>query len=745
MNLKRNYSKEEEGSSDNEEEEMNVEQIALNQQKLFNVFEQNLQKTLNQINSFSLKPAGKVTGDEAQSKGYKHGGSDSEEDAERANEEEGEGSDMQADYQMLQKRFESLRERKFEMTESDDENPEVKETTKERVATEVKRGPLMGVAGVTGYASTGHKEEPSMAKNRPQSGKQLESRYSNLKPAEESNEEEGEEELIEEEESPEKEEEDAEDNEDEQKMQDWRKELEEKFKKFDNFRDKRLGEEAGRGETRNQPMEKLKQMNEPQFSGVSFKLNQIMEDQPTQGVKIKDMIQAKKEKDMKAKETSPEPASLYERNNFFGKQQEKAPEGSISGKYQKPNDTSHSRQERPFESYNPRTEKAAEPYNYRSDKGIEQYTSKQDSQSFRPAQDNANNRLDRGSETSSHRECEGGKSVWEDIQKKDKGIEDEVKLIRGRLMEAELELTKQKKESDFQMQKLNENNAKSLERSKLEYEREIRGLKEELEEAYTEMNHLKLEKQNLTSKKHSHVAVIRKETASQTVSEDALEKNFLKLKELYDSLYKANASLLRDHNELEEKYTKLLKVFNKSGSKVEKKSEAKRAIKIKEPSVKKTNSTLHNSDLSRNGTRNENSRSLSKGRQPSSKEKEKPTRQKNIQRADATRDASTSKDSKEEHNALKSYLSYAHEAKAVNTSNSMIKSSVNLSSNGKNTKKEVKEVELRRSRSRNRDHDHSNSSMKNKDSASKAASKRSEKRIPKPRTCLLVNNPTSFK
>ena len=39
------------------------------------------------------------------------------------------------------------------------------------------------------------------------------------------------------------------------------------------------------------------------------------------------------------------------------------------------------------------------------------------------------------------------------------------------------------------------------------------------------------------------------------------------MKELYDSLYKANISLMRDQKDLETKYSKLLKAYNKQNSK----------------------------------------------------------------------------------------------------------------------------------------------------------------------------------
>ena len=58
-------------------------------------------------------------------------------------------------------------------------------------------------------------------------------------------------------------------------------------------------------------------------------------------------------------------------------------------------------------------------------------------------------------------------------------------------------------------------------------------------------------------------ATISKSSLNHDSANSNLEKNFLKLKELYDTLYKANVALMKDQKDLEEKYSKLLKAYNK--------------------------------------------------------------------------------------------------------------------------------------------------------------------------------------
>ena len=60
-------------------------------------------------------------------------------------------------------------------------------------------------------------------------------------------------------------------------------------------------------------------------------------------------------------------------------------------------------------------------------------------------------------------------------------------------------------------------------------------------------------------KGHSETRIAWTQTAPMTESNTQLEKNFLKLKELYETVYKANTALMRDQKDLKEKYSKLLR------------------------------------------------------------------------------------------------------------------------------------------------------------------------------------------
>lgn len=63
----------------------------------------------------------------------------------------------------------------------------------------------------------------------------------------------------------------------------------------------------------------------------------------------------------------------------------------------------------------------------------------------------------------------------------------------------------------------------------------------------------------------------------------------MKLKELYDTLYKANVTLMKDYKDVQDKYTKLLKAYNKQSKDADKpdvKSATKKpSIKMKEAST----------------------------------------------------------------------------------------------------------------------------------------------------------------
>lgn len=87
-----------------------------------------------------------------------------------------------------------------------------------------------------------------------------------------------------------------------------------------------------------------------------------------------------------------------------------------------------------------------------------------------------------------------------------------------------------------------------------------------------------------------------------------LERNFLKLKELYDTLYKANLNLMKDQKDLEAKYSKLLKAYNKQSQKTAKK--AKGSFKMRNFKHSNMNQDIHQNLKRRSVSRK---RSLSKG------------------------------------------------------------------------------------------------------------------------------------
>jgi hypothetical protein len=143
--------------------------------------------------------------------------------------------------------------------------------------------------------------------------------------------------------------------------------------------------------------------------------------------------------------------------------------------------------------------------------------------------------------------------------------------LRQRVSELEEQLSKCKQENESTLKQMIENNQRTVQKARSQYEREIDHLKEQLEEAYIQIKDMQ--------DNRGRPACDHQSKAVQTV-EDSLEKNFLKLKELYDTLYRANVALVKDQKELQEKYTKLLKAYNNSNKKVVK-DEKKTSSRIK--------------------------------------------------------------------------------------------------------------------------------------------------------------------
>jgi hypothetical protein len=164
---------------------------------------------------------------------------------------------------------------------------------------------------------------------------------------------------------------------------------------------------------------------------------------------------------------------------------------------------------------------------------------------------------------------------------------EENRLLKQRISDLETELNRQKRENEHSLKQILDNNQKLIQNTRGQYEREIEHLKEQLEEAYIQNKRLEEEKQHISSAKNLHFArqpsKPSEHRSTQTV-DDALEKNFMKLKSLYDTLYRSNQDLLSEHKEVQEKYAKLIKTST-TKSKLHNKDSAadsrKPAIKIK--------------------------------------------------------------------------------------------------------------------------------------------------------------------
>ena len=137
------------------------------------------------------------------------------------------------------------------------------------------------------------------------------------------------------------------------------------------------------------------------------------------------------------------------------------------------------------------------------------------------------------------------------------------------------------------MKQILENNQKLIQNTRSQYEREIEHLKEQLEEAYIQNNRLEEEKSRIGSAKsllgQRQPARPSESRATQT-ADDALEKNFMKLKALYDSLCRSNQELLAEHKEVQEKCARLAKVAGTKPRQHNKEKEA--GAEAKKPAIK---------------------------------------------------------------------------------------------------------------------------------------------------------------
>ena len=147
-----------------------------------------------------------------------------------------------------------------------------------------------------------------------------------------------------------------------------------------------------------------------------------------------------------------------------------------------------------------------------------------------------------------------------------------------------------RKEHETNIKTLIDNNTKTIQQLRSQYERETEHLKEQLEEAYSDLNSLKKDAEKLAStgprNRGSKEQLPQITSRGTQTTEDSLEKNFLKLKELYDTLYKANLSIMKDHKELQEKYTKVLKSYHKSSKDALTSNTLESKTPAKKPSIK---------------------------------------------------------------------------------------------------------------------------------------------------------------
>lgn len=330
----------------------------------------------------------------------------------------------------------------------------------------------------------------------------------------------------------EEEEDEDEEEDDKAKLLAWKKELEEKFKKFDSFKDSKKEPEnrsSQKFEDQEEPGSRIAPIqtsipNQPDYaytsgsknsgtgngqksSGIASlgqgkaALDQRDSDlsRPSTSIRIKDEIMANREKEYVGKKTdSIDSKTHFEKNNFFG--------------------------------------------------GL--------------ANEERGRQYDRNPEASKYASEKSVNASENDA-------------LRQRVSELEIELTKCRRESEATMKQVIENNQKTVQNTRSQYEREIDHLKEQLEEAYIQIKDLE--------KKTGKATIFGgQQHKSVQTAEDSLEKNFLKLKELYDTVYRANVALVKDQKELQDKYTKLLKVHNKNTK--PKEDTAKPAIKIKQES-----------------------------------------------------------------------------------------------------------------------------------------------------------------
>jgi hypothetical protein len=243
-------------------------------------------------------------------------------------------------------------------------------------------------------------------------------------------------------------------------------------------------------------------------------------------------------------------------------------------------------------------------------------------------------------------------------------------MLRQRVHTLESELSKCRREHESTLKQMMETHQRSVESTRDQYQREIDHLKEQLEEAYTNIKSL----ENSKRSKNNHAG-----------PDEHLEKNFLQLKNLYETLSKANMALLKDQKELQEKYSNLMKAYTKATKEAppihaegSRNHGGKTDTGMKKPNIKikQERSTSRGKDIlpkhtstAKEETASKRSRSNSRSNRPTPSDKH-PVKSKGKGQekgvGSGKKGRGESEDSKSDNgegapNMLKSYASYAQE------------------------------------------------------------------------------------
>ncbi len=554
------------------------EELRENQQKLFSAFEANLQKTLQQINSYSRK----------ENSDFEDPDTDLEADRDR---------DHQRHIQQLAQngRLESEESedelmRKYAQVVGRGKDLQRKKSSDEEDALDPNpRGPA---ARLVGYKHQDHSDQDDDEEDDGEM-RQLRQPVYPLKPKLQtrSDSEEAasqEENLADEEnsdgldsEEPEPHTEAEEEDEDKKKLLLWKRELEEKFKKFDSFKDRK--EDLAVARSQPSPASTQQPLNpKPNPDPILASFKKPAPNPLGQGFPGAFQLAARPQSGQPDPSSSKEPANPSSRDSHSIKVKDELlanREKELLSKKLDDSSLSRASDHRP---------------NFFSRKDADPFAQTRPDPPARPSPPRTH---PQPSQLSSR-----PKDSAEAFAAHQPHLE-ENRLLKLRISDLETELARQKREHEHSLKQILDNNQKLIQNTRGQYEREIEHLKEQLEEAYIQNKRLEEEKQHLSSAKSSHS--LRQsskpgEQKSTQTAEDALEKNFMKLKALYDSLCRSNQELLVEHRELQEKYAKQAKTAGPKPKPQAKDSggeSRKPAIKMKNPEGSSGRLGQHSSSL----------------------------------------------------------------------------------------------------------------------------------------------------